>query len=95
VWLRALEAGDAVARELLEGAVSALGVAIGGAVTLLDVEVVVVGGGLGERLGATWLRRIEKSAKRHTFFRDPPEYRLAELGDMGGAIGASLLTVAR
>ncbi len=95
VWLRALEAGDAVARELLDEAVSALGVAIGGAVTLLDVDAVVVGGGLGERLGTTWLHRIEKAAKRHTFFRDPPEYRLAELGDMGGAIGASLLTPAR
>lgn len=95
VWLRALEAGDPVARDLLDEAVSALGVAIGGAVTLLDVDVVVVGGGLGERLGTTWLHRIEKAAKRHTFFRDPPEYRLAELGDMGGAIGASLLTPAR
>jgi glucokinase len=95
VWLRALEAGDAVARDLLEEAVGALGVAIGGAVTLLDVEAVVIGGGLGERLGTAWLRRIEKAAKRHTFFRDPPEYRLAELGDMGGAIGASLLATAR
>jgi glucokinase len=95
VWLRALDAGDAVARDLLGEAVGALGVAIGGAVTLLDVEAVVIGGGLGERLGTAWLRRIEKAAKRHTFFRDPPEYRLAELGDMGGAIGASLLTAVR
>ena len=52
---------------------------------------VVMGGGLGERLGAAWLKRIEKAARRHTFFRRPPAYRLAELGDMGGAIGASLL----
>jgi glucokinase len=91
IWLRALEARDAVATELLEEAVGALGVAIGSAVTLLDVELVVMGGGLGERLGASWLRRIEKAARRHTFFREPPAYRLAELGDMGGAIGASLL----
>jgi glucokinase len=91
VWLRALDAGDVVARELLEEAVEALGIAIGSAVTLLDVEAVVVGGGLGERLGTAWLRRIEKAARRHTFFRDAPAYRLAELGDMSGAIGASLL----
>jgi glucokinase len=91
VWLRALDAGDAVARDLLDEAVDALGVAIGASVTLLDVDVVIVGGGLGERLGPVWLRRIEKSAKRHTFFARPPAYRLAELGDMGGAIGASLL----
>ncbi len=91
IWLRALDAGDAVATDLLEEAVQALAVALGGAVTLLDVELVVMGGGLGERLGATWLKRIEKAARRHTFFRPPPAYRLAELGDMGGAIGASLL----
>jgi glucokinase len=92
VWLRALEAGDAVARNLLEEAVRALGVAIGSAVTLLDVEAVVIGGGLGERLGPSWLKRIEKAAKAHTFFREPPAYKLAELGDIGGALGASLLT---
>jgi glucokinase len=91
VWLRALDAGDEVARDLLDEAIAALGVGIGSAVTLLDVEAVVIGGGLGERLGPRWLKRIEKAARAHTFFREPPIYRLAELGDMGGAIGASLL----
>ncbi len=91
VWLRALDAGDEVARDLLDEAIAALGVGIGSAVTLLDVEAVVIGGGLGERLGPRWLKRIEKAARAHTFFREPPVYRLAELGDMGGAIGASLL----
>jgi glucokinase len=51
----------------------------------------VLGGGLGERLGPRWLKRIERAARPHTFFRDAPEYRLAELGDLGGAIGATLL----
>ncbi len=91
VWVRALQAGDKVAEELIERAVQALGVGIGSAVTLLDVEAVVIGGGLGERLGPDWLTRIEAAANEHTFFKDPPTYRLAELGDLGGAIGASLL----
>ena len=91
VWLRALQAGDKVAEELILRAVQALGVGIGSAVTLLDVEAVVIGGGLGERIGSDWLARIEAAAKEHTFFREPPVYRLAELGDLGGAIGASLL----
>ncbi len=95
IWLRALDAGDAVARDLLEDAVQALGVGIGSAVTLLDVEAVVVGGGLGERLGPSWLKRVEKAARSHTFFGERPVYRLAELGDMGGAIGASLLVALR
>jgi glucokinase len=80
-----------VARDLLGEAVQALGLAIGSAVNLLDVERVVLGGGLGERLGPDWLRRIEKVARRHTFFRPPPTYALAELGDTGGAVGASML----
>lgn len=91
IWLRALEQNDAVAEELLLRAVEALGVGIGSAVTLLDVEAVVVGGGIGERLGAPWLARIEAAAATHTFFSERPAYRLAELGDLGGAIGASLL----
>ena len=88
---RILDAGDEVANDLLAEAVEALGVGIGSAVTLLDVEAVVLGGGLGERLGPRWLKRIERAARPHTFFRDAPEYRLAELGDLGGAIGATLL----
>ncbi len=91
IWLRALDAGDEVAGDLLGEAVEALGVGIGSAVTLLDVEAVILGGGLGERLGPRWLGRIEQAARAHTFFREAPEYRLAELGDLGGAIGASLL----
>jgi len=91
VWLRALQAGDEVAHSLIERAVQALGVGIGAAVTLLDVQAVVIGGGLGERLGSNWLARIEAAANEHTFFRDKPVFRLAELGDLGGAIGASLL----
>ena len=89
--LRALVVGAGVAPALLQEAVQALGVAIGSAVTLLDVERVVIGGGLGERLGPAWIKRIEKAAKHHTFFRPPPDYVQAELGDLGGAVGASLL----
>ena len=80
VWVRALQAGDKVAEELIERAVQALGVGIGSAVTLLDVEAVVIGGGLGERLGPDWLARIEAAANEHIFFDEKPVYRLAELG---------------
>ena len=91
VWVRALEGGDVLARDLLERAVVALGVGIGSAVNLLDVEAVVLGGGLGLRLGSEWLRRVEREALQHVFFPEPPVFRLAELGDDAGAIGAALL----
>jgi glucokinase len=91
VWARALAEDDTLARELLERAVRALAVGIGAAVNLLDVEAVVVGGGLGLRLGEEWLERLEAASRKHFFFRGPTPFRLAELGDLGGAIGASLL----
>jgi glucokinase len=90
IWHGALEAGDDVANELLERAVEALGIGIGSALNLLDVEAVVLGGGLGDRLGQPWLDRIERATQKHLFGR-PPDFRLAELGDLGGAIGASLI----
>lgn len=91
IWGQALDNGDELAQELVDEAVAALGVAIGSAVTLLDVDAVVIGGGLGLRLGEPYVERIEEAARPHTFFGDAPVYRLAELGDLGGAIGAALL----
>ena len=72
----------------------ALAVGIGAAVNLLDVEAVVVGGGLGLRLGEEWLELLEAASRKHVFFSEPPAFHLAELGDLGGAIGASLLAPA-
>jgi glucokinase len=92
VWEHALEDGDELAAHLIDRAVKALGAGIGSAVNLLDVEAVILGGGLGVRLGEPFLRRIEKQAAKHLFVDDrPPAMHVAALGDLGGAIGASLL----
>ena len=92
VWQDALEEGDELAEELIDRAVKALGAGIASAVNLLDPEVVVIGGGLGVRFGEPFVRRIEKRMLKNVFADDrPPDVRLAELGDLGGAIGASLL----
>ena len=59
---------------------------------LLDVEAVVIGGGLGSRLGEPYVARIEQQMGPHLFVdARPPAVHLASLGDLGGAIGASLL----
>ena len=59
---------------------------------LLDVEAVVIGGGLGTRLGEPYVERIAESMQPHLFVDDrPPAMLTASLGDLGGAIGASLL----
>jgi glucokinase len=92
VWARALEQGDAMAVELIDRAVEALGAGVGSAVNLLDVETVVIGGGLGTRLGEPYVERIREAMMPHLFADErPPAVRLAALGDLGGAIGAALL----
>jgi glucokinase len=92
VWGRALEHDDKLAHKLLDQAVEALGAGVASALNVLDVEAVIIGGGLGLRLGEPYARRIEKAMMPHLFASDdPPPVLLAELGDLGGAIGASLL----
>src|SRR5687767_9921061 len=51
IWERALDRGDPLATRLVDRAVEAIGTAIGSALNLLDVEAVVLGGGMGLRLG--------------------------------------------
>jgi glucokinase len=92
VWARAIEAGDELAIELINRAISYLGAGIGSAVNLLDPEAVVIGGGLGVRFGAPYVERIRDAMMPHVFADDrPPDVLVASLGDLGGAIGAALL----
>ena len=92
IWKRALERDDELAHELVDRAVRAIGAGVASAVNLLDVEAVVIGGGLGLKLGEPYVERIREAMMPHLFVRDrPPAIRLAALGDLGGAIGAALL----
>ncbi len=92
VWAHALAHDDKLAQRLIERAVKALGSGIASAVNLLDVELVLLGGGLGTRFGEPMLERILEAMKPHLFKDEqPPIMRLAGLGDLGGAIGAALL----
>jgi glucokinase len=91
VWARALKESDPLACRLIGEAIEALGAGIASAVNLLAVDVVVIGGGMGVRLGEPYAQRIEAAMLPHVFAESPPAVRLAALGDLGGAIGASLL----
>jgi glucokinase len=96
IWERALDAGDKLARELIDEAVEALGAGIASAVNLLDVEAVIIGGGIGVRLGRPYAERIAKEMRPHLFNdHRPPAVEVAALGDLGGAIGAALLVASR
>lgn len=92
VWSKAIEHGDELATELLDEAVVALGVGIASIQNVLDVSHIVLGGGMGVRFGPPMAERIATAMEPHLFHDEqPPVLAVAELGDLGGAIGAALL----
>jgi glucokinase len=92
VWATALKRHDPLAVQLMAKAVAALGVGVASVVNVLDVEAVILGGGLGVRLGQPYADKIAAAMLPHLFNdHQPPPVLPAALGDLGGAIGASLL----
>jgi glucokinase len=92
VWAEALDRGDGLAMELIERQVRALGAGIGSVENLLDVEAVIIGGGMGDRLGPPYIARIVNAMRPHLLqAENPPTVLGTELKDLGGAVGASLL----
>ena len=89
-FAEALAAKDEVTVELLDEAVTALGSAIASCVALLDLDTVVVGGGLADRLGPAFVDRVDRAAREQLFLKDAPLRVVpAVLGDQGGAMGAA------
>ncbi|HVD86342.1 MAG TPA: ROK family protein [Solirubrobacterales bacterium] len=92
IWERAIDHEDKLAEELIDRAVEALGTGIASAVNLIDPEAVIVGGGLGVRFGERYMDALTAEMAKHLFVDErPPAVRVVSLGDLGGAIGASLL----
>ncbi len=92
IWERAIDHGDDLATKLVERAIEMLGTGVASAVNLIDPEAVVIGGGLGERFGQRYMDALSKEMGKHLFVDErPPALQVAALGDLGGAVGASLL----
>ena len=92
VWARALADDDELAGELFDMAVEMLGVAVGSAVNLLDLELVVVGGGLAEKLGQDLADRVAAAAAPWMLQPNPGlTFVAASLGDDSGVVGAAAL----
>jgi glucokinase len=92
IWARALARKDKLAVQTIDRAVRALGAGVASVINVLDLECVIIGGGLGVRLGEPYAKRISREMHPHLFIDwRPPDVRVAALGDLGGAIGASLL----
>ncbi|PYC78703.1 sugar kinase [Streptomyces tateyamensis] len=91
VQLRA-QAGDEFAARAWREAVAALADGLLTAVTLLDPQRVVIGGGLS-RAGAALLDPLRRELEARLTFQLCPELVPAELGHRAGSLGAGLLAL--
>ncbi|HEV3232335.1 MAG TPA: ROK family protein [Candidatus Dormibacteraeota bacterium] len=90
----AIERGDKLAIELVDDAVWAMGIALANAQNLLDLEAIIIGGGLGDRLGRPFIDRVGGAMAPHLHVPESPPAMLGtELGDLSGAVGAALLAL--
>lgn len=92
VWARALDESDELAEQLFDMAIETLGIGVASVVNMVDVELVVIGGGLAEKLGQDLADRIEAAAAPW-MLRPNPELTWvpAALGDDSGVVGAASL----
>jgi glucokinase len=94
VIAQALEAGDDVMKEVLSAAQRYLGLLAGNIVNIFDPEVIVIGGGVAQRLKEDFVGPI-RAVARSRFLRPDPKGRVrieaAALGDYSGALGACAL----
>jgi len=92
VYARALAKGDRMTKKLIDDAAWALGLGLASAQNLLDLEAIIVGGGLGDRLGQPFVDQIIEQMTPHLFVsHNPPVVLRTELGDLSGAVGAAVL----
>ncbi len=92
IWSRALEHGDELAEEMIERRSERSARVSPRPSTCWTSKAVIIGGGLGVRLGSSAAERIAAAMQPHLFADSrPPHVEVAALGDLGGAIGASLL----
>ncbi len=89
VFAKALDRADAVASSLIDDAVEALGAGLASAVYLVDVELVVIGGGLGDKLGEAFAGRVEQATRSRLWPGSTLRVVPAALGDDAGVIGAA------
>lgn len=90
---QAFQAADPLAVKEVERSAKYLGMAVGGLVNLLGPEVVVIGGGVTEALGESYVDLVRHSA-RSRILTDPDQKIAivpAALGDDAGVLGAALM----
>jgi len=91
---RALKRNDPVMCKVMKRAQYFLGMAVASVVNLLDPECIVMGGGIAERLGESFVAPIRKTAYENFLRRHDAErvkIVTGTLGDNAGPLGAVVL----
>ena len=88
---KAMDAGEKAVVEVVQRAAWYLGVGIGSLIDIFDPDVVVLGGGLAEKLGDQYLKWVEMSSSEHSMIESDAKIVLATLGDYSVVIGAAAL----
>jgi glucokinase len=87
---QAAEAGDPLAKAVLDDAAEALGAGIASAINLMNPERVVLGGGV-TKSGERWWRIVRETARSHVLAHARVEIVPAALGDDAPLWGAAAL----
>ena len=90
---RAVAAGEPAVCAVVDRAAHYLGIGIANCVNLFSPDVVVLGGGLVEKLGGGYVKQVDRSLRRHALEASARGVRVvpAQLGDdaaIHGAVGA-------
>ncbi|MFI5313821.1 MAG: ROK family protein, partial [Candidatus Dormibacteria bacterium] len=80
--------GDPIATGLWSDAVSALAMALAAAVAVLDIELVIFGGGMAAA-GQLLLDPLAKELAARVVLAPPPRLTVAALGNDAGLLGAA------
>jgi glucokinase len=94
VLAAALEQGDALTQEVMARAEYYMGLLVASVVNLLDPEVVVLGGGVVERLGEAYLEPVREVAEQYYLNQqDKDQVRVVatKLGGNAGVLGAAMM----
>lgn len=89
---KACEDGDALALDAVRKSAEYVGIAIANVWDLLAPELFLLGGGVVEALGKSYLALVRESAEKHAFTTELAKIRIAlsRLGDDAGLLGAAL-----
>lgn len=88
---KAISSGDRAVEDVVRNAAALLGIAVSNIVDLLAPDVIVLGGGLVEKMPELFQDQVRKAVKRCAtpVLAEDVEIRLAELGDDAVVLGAA------